>query len=402
MNKINDDKNDMKILSISFNQDNSCFSVGTEDGFMIFETYPFKNQYKRKMDGGIKQAEMLYRTNLLALIGGGDVPKFNPKKVVIWDDYQNKMASEIKLFSNLKNVKLKRDKIFAISDKCIYVFDLKTFENLEIIETRDNPKGLFGINSDPNKTIIAYIEKSDKDNKETINKYYINIKNYEKNTNFQFLAQDDQISYISLNNDGTLLATSNEKGNIIKIHSCINGNLLSQFYRGKDKAEINYICFDNLSNFLAVSSDKGTIHIWSLGGVLDKLKLIKNDPNNKIVQDNKEEEKKEDEKNEDKNLISENNDINNENKININEERDSEKIDVVLPRNKKAMFSQNEKSFAQIRLNSNKSVCSFQKNNIIVVITYDGKYYQVQLDTNKGGNCQIIAQNSLNDIKQDN
>ena len=153
---------------------------------------------------------------------------------------------------------------------------------------------------------------------------------------------------------------------------------------------------------MAVSSDKGTIHIWSLGGVLDKLKLIKNDPNNKIVQDNKEEDKKEDEKIEDKNLISENNEINNENKININEERDSEKIDVVLPRNKKAMFSQNEKSFAQIRLNSNKSVCSFQKNNIIVVITYDGKYYQVQLDTNKGGNCQIIAQNSLNDIKQDN
>ena len=402
MNKINDEKNDMKILSISFNQDNSCFSVGTEDGFMIFETYPFKNQYKRKMDGGIKQAEMLYRTNLLALIGGGDVPKFNPKKVVIWDDYQNKMASEIKLFSNLKNVKLKRDKIFAISDKCIYVFDLKTFENLEIIETRDNPKGLFGINSDPNKTIIAYMEKSDKDNKETINKYYINIKNYDKNSSFPFLVQDDQISYISLNNDGTLLATSNEKGNLIKIHSCINGNLLSQFYRGKDKAEINYICFDNLSNFLAVSSDKGTIHIWSLGGVLDKLKLIKNDPNNKIIQDNKEEETKEDEKIEDKNIISENNDINNENKININEERDSEKIDVVLPRNKKAMFSQNEKSFAQIRLNSNKSVCSFQKNNIIVVITYDGKYYQVQLDTNKGGNCQIIAQNSLNDIKQDN
>ena len=402
MNKINDDKNDMKILSISFNQDNSCFSVGTEDGFMIFETYPFKNQYKRKMDGGIKQAEMLYRTNLLALIGGGDVPKFNPKKVVIWDDYQNKMASEIKLFSNLKNVKLKRDKIFAISDKCIYVFDLKTFENLEIIETRDNPKGLFGINSDPNKTIIAYMEKSDKDNKETINKYYINIKNYDKNSSFPFLVQDDQISYISLNNDGTLLATSNEKGNLIKIHSCINGNLLSQFYRGKDKAEINYICFDNLSNFLAVSSDKGTIHIWSLGGVLDKLKIIRNDKSYKIIQDNKEEDKKENEKSEEKNLIPENNEISNENKIIINEERDSEKIDVVLPRNKKAIFSQNEKSFAQIRINSNKSVCSFQKNNIIVVITYDGKYYQAQLDTNKGGNCQIIAQDSLNNIKQDN
>jgi len=402
MNKINDEKNDMKILSVSFNQDNSCFSIGTENGFMIFETYPFKNQYKKKMDGGIKQAEMLYRTNLLALIGGGDIPKFNPKKLVIWDDYQNKMASEIKFFSNLKNVKLKRDKIFAICDKTIYVFDLKTFENLEIIETRENPKGLFGINSDPNKTIIAYMGKSDKDNKETINKYFINIKNYEKNTNVPFLAQEDQISYISLNSDGTLLATSNEKGNLIKIHSCINGNLLAQFIRGKDKAEINYICFDNLSNYLAISSDKGTIHIWSLGGVLDKLKLIKNDQNNKILQDNKEEDKKENEKFGENNLISENNEISNENKIIINEERDSEKIDVVLPRNKKAMFSQNEKSFAQIRINSNKSVCSFQKNNIIVVITYDGKYYQAQLDTNRGGNCQIIAENSLSNIKQDN
>ena len=49
---------------------------------------------------------------------------------------------------------------------------------------------------------------------------------------------------------------------------------MAQFYRGKDKAEINYICFDKLSNFLAVTSDRGTIHKWSLGGVIEKLKEI--------------------------------------------------------------------------------------------------------------------------------
>ena len=58
MNAINEKKND-KILSISFNQDNSCFSVGLENGFKIYETNPFKKQYKRTMDGGIKQAEMI-------------------------------------------------------------------------------------------------------------------------------------------------------------------------------------------------------------------------------------------------------------------------------------------------------------------------------------------------------
>jgi WD40 repeat protein len=372
-NKIN------KILNISFNQDSSCFSIGIENGFMVYGTYPIKNQYERKMDGGIKQAEMLYRTNLLALIGGGDIPKFNPKKLVLWDDYQNKMVSEIKFFSNLKNVKLKKDKIFAICDKTIYVFDFKTLENLEIINTKENPKGLFGINNDENSTIIAYLEKNDKENKENINKNYITVKNYTKGNSLKIFAQEDTISYIALNNDGSLLATSNEKGTLIKLHSCINGNLLAQFYRGKDKAEINYICFDKLSNFLAVTSDRGTIHIWSLGGVIEKLKEIGGD------------EKIEDKKIED-----------HENKI--NDERETEKdINLEnLPRNKKVMFSQNEKSFAQIRINSNKSICSFQKNNIIVAISYDGMYYQAQLDTKNGGNCKIIFQDSLNNLIQEN
>ena len=379
MNVINENKID-KILNISFNQDNSCFSIGLENGFMVYGTYPIKNQYKRNMDGGIKQAEMLYRTNLLALIGGGDIPKFNSKKVVLWDDYQNKMVSEIKFFSSLKNVKLKKDKIFAICDKNIYVFDLKTLENLEIIDTKENPKGLFGINNDENKTIIAYLEKNDKDNKEDINKYYITVKNYNKESSIKILAQEDTISYISLNYDGSLIATSNEKGTLIRIHSCINGNLLAQFYRGKEKAEINYICFDKLSNFLAVTSDRGTIHIWSMAGVIEKIEKEDNNKNNEFSNDNKDERK-------------------NENKN--NDEREATKVEN-LPRNKKVMFGQNEKSFAQMRINSNKSICSFQDNNIIVVITYDGMYYQAQLDTKIGGNCKIIFQDSLNNLKPDN
>lgn len=393
MNVINDDEKDKtlkKILHISFNQDNSCFSLGTEQGFRVYESYPLKNQYERKMDGGIKFTQMLYRTNILGLIGGGEYPKFNPKKLVIWDDYQNKMVGEIKFFSNLKNVKLKKDKIFVVCDKNVYIFDLNTLENIEIINTRDNPKGLFGISNDVNKTIIAYMEKNDKDN---INKHIVTIKNYDKNTSLQILAQEDYISYISLNNDGTLLATANEKGTIIKIHSCKNGNLLSQFYRGKEKAEINCICFDKLNNFLAVTSDRGTVHIWSLGGIVDKIKNIEMElrEDKKNVDEGKE--KKEDEKNDNEikiNIINENNDKEIKNEINIIEN---------LPRNKKVMFGKTEKSFAQVRINSNKSVCSFQSNNTIVVITYDGMYYHAQLDIKNGGNCKIINQVSLNNLK---
>lgn len=387
MNIQNNDEKDKinKILHISFNQDNSCFSIGTENGFIIYKSNSPKICHETKMDGGIKHSEMYYNTNILGLIGGGEMPKFNPKKLIIWDDNEHKVISEIKFFSNLKNVKIRKDRIFAICDKNIYVFDMQTFENIEIINTRENPKGLLGINGNEYKIIIAYLEAFDNEN---THKGSVMIKNYENQKGIQIIAQEDSITYLSINHEGTLLATSNEKGTIIKIHSCVNGDLLSQFKRGKEKAEIHCICFDKFSNFLAVTSDRGTIHVWSLGDVTEKVKNIKEieeEDVKKIDQDNEE----------DDNRFG---DIDS-NEINIIEEKDDD-IEINdlsdLPKNKKTIFGQLEKSFAQIRINSNKSICCFLKNYIIAVITYEGIYYQAQLDTKIGGNCQIILEEDLN------
>lgn len=190
MNIINEEKKD-KILNISFNQDNSLLSVSTENGFFIYGALPPKKKQERRMDGGISHCEMLYRTNLLALIGGGEVPKYNPSKLIIWDDKQNNVISEIKFYSNIKNVKLKRNKIFCILENNIYVFSLDTLENTEIIPTRLNPKGLFGINNNEDKTVIAYMPKL---NDKNIIKGSIIVKNYDKDTKREINAQDDLIS----------------------------------------------------------------------------------------------------------------------------------------------------------------------------------------------------------------
>ena len=100
----------------------------------------------------------------------------------------------------------------------------------------------------------------------------ITIKNYEKDSILSFIIQDDIITYISLNNDGTLLASTNDKGIIIRIHNTLNGDLLTELKRGKKKAEINYICFDNDSNYMIVCSTRKTIHIWSMKSCIQKKK----------------------------------------------------------------------------------------------------------------------------------
>jgi hypothetical protein len=57
---------------------------------------------------------MLYRSNILALVGGGKNPKFTPNKVILWDDHQSKVISELRFNTHVKNVKLKKDKYLYI------------------------------------------------------------------------------------------------------------------------------------------------------------------------------------------------------------------------------------------------------------------------------------------------
>ena len=115
-----------QMLFATFNQDSSCFAIGTEKGFRIYNSYPFKDNFKRNLQGGIGIIEMLDRCNILALVGGGKNPKYAPNKVILWDDAKEKVISELRFTSYIKNIKLKRNKIFIVCQIKIYVF---TFVN---------------------------------------------------------------------------------------------------------------------------------------------------------------------------------------------------------------------------------------------------------------------------------
>ena len=412
MNSNNEIKDD-SMLYVSFNQDNSFFSVGTERGYKIYQTFPFTEPYERIMNGGIGVVEMLYNSNFLALMGGGRVPKYSKNKLVIWDDNEDKIITDLKFTTSIINIKLKKDFLFVVCQKRIYVFDFNTFEMIDTIETGDNKKELVAINSSPGNTVLAYPSSKG------VNK--ITIKNYEEKKLFTYTAQEDSVSKMNINCSGTLIATSNENGTIIRIHSCRDGVFLQEFKRGHEKAKINYICFDNDSKLMAVSSSRGTIHIFSMGSTIKKLKEHENLKKEREKEKKKEKEEKDGNKNneENKETIDKNNEnkniekgenknpeenkennIEKENKINKDEKNNSNNIEEELPENTKTFLggifgSQIEKSFAKVRIKSQESICAFAKNNILVIISSDNKYYQAEIDIKKGGDCKIIQENDL-------
>ena len=67
----------------------------------------------------------------------------------------------------------------------------------------------------------------------------VSIKNFKLNKNITFISQDNNISFMTINNEGTIIATSNEKGNLIKI--CIDGTFINAFQRGMKKVYYIYI-----------------------------------------------------------------------------------------------------------------------------------------------------------------
>ena len=85
-----------------------------------------------------------------------------------------------------------------------------------------------------------------------------------------------------------MLATASEEGRKIRIFETEKGDNLQELNRGNEKADIKYISIDFKNQFIAASSERGTIHIWSLSQSIEKIKksgkilLVEEDKNTRI------------------------------------------------------------------------------------------------------------------------
>ena len=309
------------------------------------------------MNGGIGIIEMLKRTNILALVGGGRNPKFPTNQLIIWDDHQGKIISKLRINENIMSVRLRNDKIIVISRNKFYLFNINTLVTITIINTFDNPLGIIALsNGDNNKLIAAFPYEAQ-------GSIFIGDF-FQKCEKLSVLhAHDSRVVCISINKEGTLMASSSDKGTLIRIYIINDDQKFWEFRRGTKSVEMNCITFDPNNKFIGCSSNVGTIHIFSITSIVKEL-----DEKNKTKKDENDDEPKNS-----KSLLG--------------------KIGGLF--NIKNAYLESERSFAKFKIQEENSLIGFGNDNTFVVITMDGKYYKVAYDPKRGGECFKLEEKNI-------
>lgn len=420
-----------ELLFLSFNQDYSRFVCGMQNGFKVFDTCPLKQVFERTFQRsaatttgdattatttettgagnnrcGISLIEPLFRCNLLALTGGGQYPYDSDKKVLIWDDYQSKHIAELEFREPIRSVRLTSCEVVVVLETRIYLYNFTDLTFLHRIETDRNPKGLCAVYCPKQRgqgctqSVLACPAAVPG---------RVHVERYATKETVLIDAHRSALSQLSLNSDGTLLATSSTKGTLIKIFDTHSGQALKTLRRGVDQVEIFSIAFHPHSTYLCVSSDKGTVHIYNTGqrrvptttttttNGTNKSDSVGGSSSSPTTADTQTPSIMTGLKvKEDVDPLYDNKDTSMSRPV-----RASENNEQVEPKaeNPKSSFSfmtgwvpgygdyfGSEWSFSQFRVFQSKVLCAFgQEENTVIAIGTDGRYFKFRFDPQKGG-----------------
>eukprot|EP00906_Rhabdomonas_costata_P007935 RCo011339 len=251
----------LRILYLSFNQDFGCVAMGTDVGLRVYNCDPFRLIYDREMSGAVGIVEMIYRSNLLAVVGGYGNKSYPTTKLVMFDTYMAAAIAEIPFLTDIKAVKLRRDRLLVATESAVYLYEMDQYELLAKFDTEPNIRGIAALSPEVNNPVLAV---------PTPQAGLVRVRNLQLSTEVIVTAHESRLSYIGLNHDGSRLATASEKGTVIRVFDTkqSSGGIkpIREFRRGTQFCDIYSLCFSHNSHFLCVASSTATIHVFHVEG----------------------------------------------------------------------------------------------------------------------------------------
>jgi hypothetical protein len=138
--------------------------VGTETGFVVYDTTTMALRFRQgsfvsdsfsqltEFGKGLGIVEPYFKSNVVALVGGGKNPKWPSNQVILWDDHLSEAVAQIECDYPVCGVRFSLDRyktsnsllnlrIFVVVEYLTYEFSLENLKLLKKYPTVTNPLG---------------------------------------------------------------------------------------------------------------------------------------------------------------------------------------------------------------------------------------------------------------------
>ncbi|KAL6911987.1 hypothetical protein ACP4OV_000792 [Aristida adscensionis] len=248
-----------QIICASFNQDNSLFSVGTEEGFKIFDARNGRLCYKKNL-GGFNIVEMLFGTSLLAIVGTGEQPAMSPRRLCLFNTKTGASLKDLNFKTSILAVRLSRKRLVVVLQDKTFIYDLNSTTILEEIETVPNTKGLCAFAPNSEGCYLALPASTSKGSA-------LVYKASEPELICQIDAHQSPLAAMVFSSNGMYLATASEKGTMVRVHLVAPAAKSHSFRRGTYPSTIYSLSFGpsvDLPDVLVATSSSGSLHMFFL------------------------------------------------------------------------------------------------------------------------------------------
>lgn len=352
------------VYFVNFNQDCTSLSVGTKSGYRLFSLNSIDSleQIYETNQEDVCIVERLFSSSLVAVVSLS-----SPRKLTVCHFKRGSEICNYSFSNTILAVKLNRKRLVVCLEESLYIHNIRDMKVLHTIrDTPPNPNGIccLCVNSDncflayPGSNAIGEVQIFDADN---------------LHAKTMIPAHDSPLAALAFNPSGTRIATASEKGTVIRVFNVLNGNKLYEFRRGvKRCVSISSLTFSTNSNYLTVSSNTETVHVFQLDSPKENV------PRQQV-------------------------DENSQGWMGYYLSQALTASANYLPTQVTDVFNQG-RAFATVHLpfQGMKNVCvvtTIQKMLRLLVASTDGFLYVYNLDPNEGGDCVLIRQHRLDGRK---
>ena len=214
---------------------------------------------------------MLYKTNIILLVGLTEYSNFSPKRITIWTTLKNTVLCISHHFtSKIITAKINKQRMIIGEKNYLHIYETTTMNFLYSYVISDITLGnlILSRNSEKNNWFCYSTYKDEG----MVNVY--DAMN-QKGIKVQIKAHKSPILKMSLNYEGDRLATCSCKGTIIRVFSLPKGDKLCTFKRGVSPAFIFCLNFSRNSEKLIATCDNGNLHLFDIKEEMENLEKNK-------------------------------------------------------------------------------------------------------------------------------